>query len=191
MADYGYGNCPKCVGTFKLTKAGVMRHHLGDVYEGRWRQMCSGVGQPPKAEAKPISNAPDLTDRPMPKAEAKPSTFIDLEEALAAAVAALRPHATEPYGDLALGPARAAIKVLNVAAPILIAAGRAQAAADLRALIPRESTEIVDWLHSHKLGLAPGAGAVLSWLRYDMDALVASWAAAEGGGVADQSKDHP
>lgn len=35
MADYGYGNCPKCVGTFKLTKVGVMRHHLGDVYEGQ------------------------------------------------------------------------------------------------------------------------------------------------------------
>jgi hypothetical protein len=77
--------------------------------------------------------SPPYTEATGPQDEAKPSPFIDLEEALAAATAALRPFATQPYGDVALGPARAAIKVLNAVAPILIAAGRAQAAADIRA----------------------------------------------------------
>jgi hypothetical protein len=54
-----------------------------------------------------------------------------LDEALTAARSALRQYAIEERGELGLTPAQAAIRVLDVAAPILAAAGRAQAAADL------------------------------------------------------------
>lgn len=43
-----YGCCPVCGGRFVVTKKGVMRWHLGGLYVGRWRQMCEGVGKPPK-----------------------------------------------------------------------------------------------------------------------------------------------
>ena len=140
MADYGYGNCPKCVGTFKLTKAGVMRHHLGDVYDGRWRQMCSGVGQPPKAGAKPISNAPDLTDLPVPKAEAKPSTKdLPPDVYIAAATASVR---TEGVNDGYI-EGTAAAPEFRAAVEVAFAAGRAQAAADIRA--DRGSLDGLTW----------------------------------------------
>lgn len=42
------GTCPVCAGTFNLTKSGGMRYHNGDVWVGGWRQVCDGVGQPPK-----------------------------------------------------------------------------------------------------------------------------------------------
>jgi hypothetical protein len=42
------GRCPVCTGAFVVTKAGVMRWHLGDYWNGRFRQMCAGVGQAPK-----------------------------------------------------------------------------------------------------------------------------------------------
>jgi hypothetical protein len=47
------------------------------------------------------------------------------------------------------------------------AAGRAQAAADALAVIPVGDTAIIDWLHSHGLGMA-GPGAVLESLRHDI-----------------------
>lgn len=62
------------------------------------------------------------------------------------------------------------------------AAGRAQAAADIRALIPCENEQIVEWLRSHGLGMA-GPGAVLAALRHDVNALV--------GAEGDPSKDLP
>jgi hypothetical protein len=42
------GRCPVCTGDFTVTKAGVMRWHCGDYWNGRFRLMCAGVGQPPQ-----------------------------------------------------------------------------------------------------------------------------------------------
>lgn len=78
---------------------------------------------------------------------------------------------------------------VEAAGTVIFAAGRAQAAVDLLGQIPRETDEIIEWLQSHNLGLGAGPGAVLSSLRFDMDALVASWAATEGGGGEDHPKD--
>lgn len=127
----------------------------------------------------------DLPTPPYTEATGVPAAA--LEEALAVATAALRTYATVPRGEVALTPTQAAVRVLDAVAPTLIAGGRAQAADDLIGLIPREYAQILAWLSRHRLGLAPGAGAVLSWLRRDMDALVASWAG--GGGVADHPRD--
>lgn len=53
--------------------------------------------------------------------------------AMEAAAARLKPHATEPYGDLCMGPKRAALIAVDAAAPILLAAGRRQALAEYAA----------------------------------------------------------
>lgn len=40
--------CPACGRTdVALTKAGLMRHHNGNLRVGGWRQVCFGVGQHP------------------------------------------------------------------------------------------------------------------------------------------------
>lgn len=48
IAPYGRAACPVCGDEFSLTKKGVLRHHLGGVWIGRFREVCDGVGQPPK-----------------------------------------------------------------------------------------------------------------------------------------------
>lgn len=48
-----------------------------------------------------------------------------------------------------------------------VSSGRAQAVADILALIPTGSDNILAWLHSHGLGMA-GPGAVLNALRHDI-----------------------
>jgi len=45
-----YGTCPICARNLQLRLDGTLRHHLGDVYDGRWRQVCDGVGQPPTTD---------------------------------------------------------------------------------------------------------------------------------------------
>lgn len=120
----------------------------------------------------------DLPTPPYTEATAPIGVF---SPALDAAVGAVR----EAGYPITVEQANALLIGVRAAAPGLIASGRAQAADDLIGLIPREYAQILAWLSRHRLGLAPGAGAVLSWLRRDMDALVASWA----GGVADLSKD--
>lgn len=40
-------NCPVCKVKFVVKADGTMRWHLGDTYQGRWRQICKGVGQVP------------------------------------------------------------------------------------------------------------------------------------------------
>lgn len=41
------GRCGECDRSISLTKAGVLRHHNGDIYKGGWRQVCAGVGTQP------------------------------------------------------------------------------------------------------------------------------------------------
>lgn len=48
------------------------------------------------------------------------------EAALEAVATRLKPYATEPYGDLRMGPKRAALMAVDAAAPILLAAGWSQ-----------------------------------------------------------------
>lgn len=43
------GVCAVCGRVRTLTAAGVMRVHLGDVYSGRWRQVCAGTGMSPSS----------------------------------------------------------------------------------------------------------------------------------------------
>lgn len=46
------GTCPVCERSdVTVTRKGKMRHHKGDLWVGGWRQMCTGTGQPPKAES--------------------------------------------------------------------------------------------------------------------------------------------
>lgn len=54
VPDGTRGQCPVCGENFALTKAGVMRHHNGDVYVGGWRQVCEGVGKPPVGEVSDV-----------------------------------------------------------------------------------------------------------------------------------------
>jgi hypothetical protein len=51
ISPYGRAACPICGDKFSLTKRGVLRYHLGDIAIGRFRQVCKGVGQPPKVAA--------------------------------------------------------------------------------------------------------------------------------------------
>lgn len=52
------GICPGCGEERQLTKAGVMRLHLGGGPGEYWRDNCEGSGQPPKALAEdPIAAA--------------------------------------------------------------------------------------------------------------------------------------
>jgi hypothetical protein len=48
VPDESRGRCPVCTGDFTLLKDGTLRHHLGDKWEGRWRQTCEGVGRLPR-----------------------------------------------------------------------------------------------------------------------------------------------
>lgn len=41
--------CPVCTGTFTLTSARRSRWRCATEYIGRFRQMCAGVGKPPRA----------------------------------------------------------------------------------------------------------------------------------------------
>ena len=47
LQDGGRRTCPVCGERFTVTKAGKMRSHSGDVYQGGWRQQCEGTGQLP------------------------------------------------------------------------------------------------------------------------------------------------
>ncbi|HEX6968921.1 MAG TPA: hypothetical protein VF174_08965 [Micromonosporaceae bacterium] len=47
MGDLKRGRCAECDRSITLTKAGVMRDHVGDVWISGYRQQCKGVGQPP------------------------------------------------------------------------------------------------------------------------------------------------
>lgn len=114
-----------------------------------------------------------MADLPVPQAEAKPSIVPMSVFRAARDWAEVHGHQSPDDRLVAL----------------VFAAGRAQAAVDLLGQIPRETDEIIEWLQSHNLGLGAGPGAVLSSLRFDMDALVASWAATEGGGGEDHPKD--
>lgn len=47
MSEPKRGRCAECDRSITLTKAGVMRDHVGDIWISGYRQQCKGVGQPP------------------------------------------------------------------------------------------------------------------------------------------------
>ncbi len=46
------GWCPVCSRRIALRRDGTLRHHLGDMYSGGWREICAGVGRTPEEETR-------------------------------------------------------------------------------------------------------------------------------------------
>lgn len=80
LSEQPRGTCPVCRGTFQVTRAGVMRHHNGDVVvRGGWRQVCEGVGVKPAMLGTYLSLTADTDPDVARTVEVSETLMIDLD----------------------------------------------------------------------------------------------------------------